>query len=70
MMIAEQIIDILKTERIRQGLSQRDIAARCDCHVSFIQKMEHGIGDRQISGFQRYADALKISIRVEVVRPQ
>jgi ribosome-binding protein aMBF1 (putative translation factor) len=69
MMIAEQIIHILTEERNRQGLSQRDVAARMDCHVSFVQKIEHGVGDRQVSGYQRYADALRIKLRVEVVRP-
>lgn len=69
MLIASQIIDILTAERLRQGLSQRDLAARMDCHVSFVQKIEHGIGDRQISGYQRYADALNVSLRVEVSHP-
>jgi ribosome-binding protein aMBF1 (putative translation factor) len=69
MMIAEQIIGILTAERNRQGLSQRDVAARMDCHVSFVQKIEHAVGDRQVSGYQRYADALGIKLRVEVVRP-
>jgi transcriptional regulator with XRE-family HTH domain len=69
MLLNEQIIGCLKAERIRQGLSQRDLAARMDRHVSYIQKIEHGVGDRQVSGYQLYANALNVSLRVEVSHP-
>lgn len=63
-MLAEQIIKLLIAERQRQGLSQREVADRIGCHVTFVQRIESNQGDRQVSGFDRYAAALGISLGV------
>jgi hypothetical protein len=38
-----------------------------DRQVSFVQKIEYNTGDRQASGFDRYAAALGMDIKVELV---
>jgi ribosome-binding protein aMBF1 (putative translation factor) len=65
-MLAEQVKDILVGERVRLGLTQKDVAERMGVHVTFVQKIEGNVGDRQASAFDRYATALGIKLEVSL----
>lgn len=67
MKLKEQIIDLLVTERKRQGLTQRDVGFRAGWDVSFVSKIERGFGDRATSSYQAYADALSCDFKIELV---
>jgi transcriptional regulator with XRE-family HTH domain len=70
-LIAQQIVDQLVAERQRQGLSQAEVARRMGASVSWIQHIEYNKQPgRQVSAFQRYADALNVDVTVEVVRKE
>lgn len=64
-MLAEQVRNILVAERTRQGLTQKQVAERMGVHVTFVQKIEGNVGDRQASQFDRYAAALGIKLEVK-----
>lgn len=69
-MLAEQVAKLLKEERIRQGLSQRQAALRMDRHTTFVQRIEHNQGDRQASALDQYAAALGVKIEVSLTHEQ
>ena len=69
-MLAEQVAQLLKDERVRQGLSREQAAARMDRHATFVYRIEHNIGDRQASAFDQYADALGVKIEVSLTHEQ
>lgn len=52
----------LTKARKMMGVSQKEAAERMGCHVSFIQRIEKGEGDRQISQLFRYADAIGVTL--------
>lgn len=56
--LSQQIIALLVVERKRQKLTQADLAFMAGWSKSFVTKIEQGLGDRQISVYQRYAQAL------------
>lgn len=59
------IIDNLMALRTRQGLSQKDIAARMKCTQSRISKLENGKDDDlRIGDFRAYADALGLEMNI------
>lgn len=53
---------LLRDERLRQGLTQRDIAVRMGVAVSFIQAIEYGQTSRRTDSYERYANALGKSL--------
>lgn len=53
---------LLKDERLRQGLRQREIAARMGVSVSFVQAIEYGATSRRTDSYERYANALGRSL--------
>lgn len=69
-LISQQLVDLLVEERKRQGLSQVEVATRMGAATSWIQAIEYNQqAGRQISAFQRYADALGVDLEVSIVRP-
>lgn len=70
-LIAQQIVDQLIAERHRQGLSQAEVAKRMNAAVSWVQHIEYNKQPgRQVSAFQRYADALGVDMHVSIVREE
>lgn len=68
-LISQQIVDLLVAERLRQGLSQAEIARRMGAATSWVQHIEYNKqAGRQVSALQRYADALSLDLRVSIVR--
>lgn len=67
-MLTQQLGEVLKAERERQGLTQKVIAERMKCSESLVQNVEYHNRDFRLSTIERYADALKISLRVVVSR--
>lgn len=64
-LISQQLVDLLVAERKRQGLSQMDIANRMGAATSWVQAIEYNKqAGRQVSAFQRYADALSCDIKI------
>lgn len=68
-LISQQIVDVLVAERLRQGLSQAEVAKRMGAATSWVQVIEYNKQTgRQISALQRYADALNVDVEVSIVR--
>lgn len=61
-----QLIDVLRSERKRQGLSQRALAEKAGWATSFVSKIEQGVGDRHASAYQRYAETLGVELEVSL----
>lgn len=59
--LKESIIEALVAERKRQGLTQAELAFRADWDVSFVSKIERGLGDRATSAYQHYMTALGVT---------
>lgn len=66
MSLSQRIVEALVSERKAQGVTQREMAERMGCGVTFIQKLEYDVGDRQISGFERYAKALGVDLEINI----
>jgi transcriptional regulator with XRE-family HTH domain len=67
--LAQQMAEILRAERERQGLTQVEVARRMGAATTWIQNIEYNRQPgRQISAFQRYADALNIDLLVTIER--
>ena len=64
MNLATQLGHLLREERLRQELSQGEIASRMACAVSFVQAIEYGKVSRRTDTYERYANALGRSIVV------
>jgi transcriptional regulator with XRE-family HTH domain len=56
--LAGRLGAMLKAERLRQGLSQGEMARRMACAISFVQGIEYGKVSRRIDTYERYANAL------------
>ena len=56
--LAEQLGALLRAERLRQGLSQGEMAKRMSCAISFVQGIEYGKVSRRTDTYERYANAL------------
>jgi transcriptional regulator with XRE-family HTH domain len=68
-LISQQLVDLLVEERKRQGLSQVDVATRMGAATSWVQAIEYNRqAGRQVSAFQRYADALGVDLEVSIAR--
>lgn len=67
-MLSQQLVDALKAERERLGLTQKDVADRMDRHESFVQIIEYNKRDPRMSTLQRYADALGCSVWVRLIK--
>lgn len=66
-LISQQIVDLLVSERKRQGLSQMEIAHRMDAAISWVQAIEYNKqAGRQVSALQRYADALNLDLDIKI----
>ena len=69
-LVSQQLVDLLVAERKRQGLSQMDIANRMGAATSWVQAIEYNKqAGRQVSAFQRYADALSLDLEIKI-RPE
>lgn len=66
-MLKDQIIERLVSARIAQGLTRQEVADLMHRHVSWVGKIENGIGDRATSAYQAYADALKMQFVVTLI---
>lgn len=60
--IIRRIIDALKAERLRQGLSQNGVARRAGLHHSMILRVENGDRMPTIDTLLRIADALDVDL--------
>lgn len=67
-MLSAELLEGLIKERQRQGLTQRELAERMGVrNISFIQKIEYNKNrDIKVSTIERYAAALKVTIRVTI----
>lgn len=63
------LLDDLIAERLRQGLTQSDLAARMGVTQSAVARIERGDRDPRLATLGRYAHALGVLVRHEVVRP-
>ena len=62
-----QIIESIKHHRVTQELTQKEVAARMGCNVSFVQALEYRKVDRRWSTIVKYATAVGVALKVEVV---
>lgn len=62
--MVHEIIDMLREERNRQGLTQADIGARMGKPKSRISELEKGRSNVSFQTIVDYADALGVSLRV------
>ena len=53
-----ELVDRLVEERLTQGLSQTEVAARMGTSQSAVARLERGDADVRLSTLQRYAAAL------------
>lgn len=63
------LLDSLVRERIRQGLTQADLAARMGVSQSAVARIESGDRDPRLATLGRYAHALGVLVRHEVIPP-
>jgi transcriptional regulator with XRE-family HTH domain len=66
-MYAEQIIKALTEKRKQLGLTQKDVAERMECHSNFVQVFEYHRRDVRFSSIERYAAAIGVELRFELV---
>lgn len=66
-MLSQQLVDVLRAERERLGLTQKDVAERMGRHESFVQIIEYNKRDPRVSTLQRYADALDVGLEVRLI---
>lgn len=57
--------EVLKERRKELGLTQKELADNVGCKRTYINRIEHGETDMQLSSFIRIADALGLSLRLE-----
>ncbi|HKI92426.1 MAG TPA: helix-turn-helix transcriptional regulator [Gaiellaceae bacterium] len=62
-----QIADKVADERVRRGLSQRELAERCGTTQSAIARLERGGRPPRIDTLLRIAEALDCELVVELV---
>lgn len=55
-MNTEELVAALVKLRKERGLTQREVAERMGCHITFVQRIEANKGDRQVSQLFRYAE--------------
>jgi transcriptional regulator with XRE-family HTH domain len=67
-MLTQQLGEALKAERERQGLTQKDVAQRMERTYSFVQAIEYSSRDFRLSSYERYAEALGVTIHMAVLR--
>lgn len=60
------VVNTLRCERLRQGLTQKDLADRLGVVQATVAQFENEFSDPKISTIQRYARALGVPIRLEV----
>lgn len=58
--------EVLRERRKELGLTQKELADNVGCKRTYINRIEHGETDMQLSSFIRLADALGLSLRLEV----
>jgi transcriptional regulator with XRE-family HTH domain len=58
----QQVSDLLREARARQGLSVRALAARAGCSPSFISQVENGQASPSISSLERLVQALGLTL--------
>ena len=61
-MNTEELVKELVAARHRREMTQKELAERMGCHVTFVQRIEGNKGDRQVSQLFRYAEALGVKI--------
>ena len=57
--------EVLKERRKELGLTQKELADNVGCKRTYINRIEHGETDMQLSSFIRITDALGLSLRLE-----
>jgi ribosome-binding protein aMBF1 (putative translation factor) len=62
-----QIADNVAEQRLRKGLSQRELAERCGTTQSAIARLERGGRPPRIDTLLRIADALECELHVDLV---
>ncbi|MFI0794854.1 helix-turn-helix domain-containing protein [Micromonospora rubida] len=69
---AERLIDTLVELRVRQGLTQAEVAFAMETTQSAVSKFERSGGDPRLSTVQRYARAsgARVRLTVDVSRPK
>lgn len=67
---ARQLINALKTARVRQDLTIVDVAVRAGVHKSVIGKFENETTDPRLSTLLRYADAVNVDLAMTVEERQ
>ena len=59
-----QIVNAIKTCRIRRGLSQTKLAELSECSVSYLSLIEHNQRDITLSTLQRICHALHVPVGI------
>lgn len=62
----DPVIRDLVSERLRQGLSQRDVVHRIDCSPSSVSQWERGITSPTLTKLRDWADALGMNLDVTI----
>lgn len=67
-MLSAKLLEALVKERLSQGLTQKDMAARMGVrNTSFIQKIEYNKErDIKVSTIERYAAALGVKLEISI----
>jgi transcriptional regulator with XRE-family HTH domain len=60
--ISQQFGQTVRKIRLKQGLSQGDVARRLNLHRSYISSIERGIRNPSLKVIQRIAKALEVPI--------
>lgn len=64
-----EILELIKHHRQVQDISQKEVAKRMGCNVSFVQALEYKPDvDRRWGTILKYAEAVGVSLEVEVIR--
>jgi XRE family transcriptional regulator, regulator of sulfur utilization len=54
--------EAIKRRRLKDGLSQEDLAAKADLHPTFLSELENGHKDLRLSSICKVADGLGVSV--------
>jgi len=53
--------DVLRSERLRLGLTQQDVALRAGVHINFVGRIERGQAEPSLSTIFALAQALELA---------
>jgi DNA-binding transcriptional regulator YiaG len=65
----DPVIRALVTERVRRGMSQRDVVHILDCSSASVSQWERGVTSPTLTKLRAWAEALGMSLDVTVTPP-